>query len=128
MNFFKKLFSRGESFVPTPKQTIPGLEPIIVQAIENLFPNIEHQKQAFEYAVKLRKGGSQTKYVLALLFYSHGNVKNLIGPEAPEWRSNHFWVDEIDPIFRNMKAAEKWVTSITKRVQYRSTNQAKSKH
>jgi hypothetical protein len=128
MNFFKKLFSRGESFVPTPKQTIPGLEPIIVQAIENLYPNIEHQKQAFEYAVKLRKGGSQTKYVLALLFYSQGNVKNLIGPESAEWHSNHFWFDEIAPIFRNMKAAEKWVTSITKRVQFRSTNQAKSKH
>lgn len=128
MNFFKKLFSRAESFVPTPQQTIPGLEPIIVQAIENLYPNLEHQKQAFEYALKLRKGGSQTRYVLALLFYSQGNVKKLIGPEATEWRSNHFWIDEIDPIFRNMKAAEKWVTSITKRSQFRSKKQAKSKH
>ena len=114
MNIFKKLFSKGESFVPTPKQTVPGLEPIVVQAIENLYPKIEHQKQAFEYALKLRKGGTQTKYVLALLFYSQRNVKNLVGPGSAEWTSLHFWHDDIDPIFRNMKAAEKWVMSITK--------------
>jgi len=114
MSFFKNLFSKGESFIPTPSQSISGIEPIVVQAIENLYPDVEDQKQAFEYALKLRKHGSQTKYVLALLFYSKGNVKNLVGPGSDEWVSIHFWHDEIEPIFRNMKAAEKWVMSITK--------------
>lgn len=29
----------GEFFIPTPTHDIPGLEPIIVQAIENLYPD-----------------------------------------------------------------------------------------
>lgn len=115
MNILKKLFGKRDSFVPTPKQIVPGLEPIVVQAIENLFPNVEHQKQAFEYALNLRQHGSKTKYVLALLFYSQGNVRNLVGPGSDEWSSLHFWTDEIEPIFRNMKAAEKWVMSLTLR-------------
>ena len=48
MSFFKNLFSKGEPkgdpFIATPTQSIPGLEPIVVQAIENLYPDEEDQK------------------------------------------------------------------------------------
>lgn len=64
MSFFKNLFGKGESegeaFVPTPTQSIPGVEPIVVQAIENLFPNTEDQKKAFSYALEYK--GSQIQY------------------------------------------------------------------
>lgn len=44
MGFLKSLFGKkeeleGEPFLPTPTQAVPGLEPIIVQAIENLYPD-----------------------------------------------------------------------------------------
>jgi len=32
MRFIKKLFSTEEPFVPTPSQSIPGLDPMVVQA------------------------------------------------------------------------------------------------
>ena len=46
MDFFKKLFGKDEKFVPTPNQQVTGIPPIVVQAIENLFPNIDSQKYA----------------------------------------------------------------------------------
>ncbi len=48
MNFFKKIFSAKDQFVPTPKQDIPGIEPIIVHTVEILFPNTEDQKELFK--------------------------------------------------------------------------------
>lgn len=120
MNFFKNLFIKRESFVPTPTQTVPGLEPIVVQAIENLYPNIEDQRQVFEYSLKYekRKKGN-TRILLALLSYTKGHdnkghIELLVDLDAGLLSSYHFMMDEIEPIFSNMKAAEKWVESITK--------------
>jgi hypothetical protein len=117
MSFFKNLFSKDEPFVPTPSQTVPGLEPIVVQAIENLYPNIEDQKRVFEYSLKFKevKKDWQTRYLLALLAYSKGKTENLVdlAPNGP-LSSIHFLHDDLEPIFPNMKAAEKWVKSISK--------------
>jgi hypothetical protein len=107
MSFFKNLFSKSEPFVPTPTQTVPGLEPIVVQAVENLYPNTEDQKQAFTYLLKQSKD-CDTLLLLALLSYSK-TAKRFEEP-API-HDYHFLVDFS---FRNMKAAEKWVKSITK--------------
>ena len=107
MSFLKKLFSKEEPFVPTPTQSVSGLEPIVVQAVENLYPNTEDQKQAFTYLLKYSKK-CDTLMLLALLSYSK-KAKRFEYP-API-HDFHFLVDFS---FRNKKAAEKWVKSITK--------------
>ena len=118
MGFLKNLFGRGEPegepFIPTPTQTIPGLEPIIVQAIENLYPGQEDQKQVFQWALNYKKSmrREDTKGILAMLAYSEGNIKNLPGPDI--WLDGHFRGEMTDPIFPKMKHAEEWVKSITK--------------
>src|SRR5215510_10308927 len=115
MGFFKKLFSKEESFVPTPTQQVPGLEPLVVQAIENLFPNVEDQKQAFDYSLKYTEGKKRnTLLLLCLLSYSKGKIEKLVDLNSPLLHDMHFMVDEIQPIFPNMKAAEDWVKSTTK--------------
>ena len=117
MNFFKKLFSKSEPFVPTPTQTVSGLEPIVVQAIENLYPDVQDQKQVFEYSLRFKevRKGWQTRYLLALLAYSKGKTENLVSLDSSGPLSSlHFLHDDLEPIFPNMKAAEKWVKSITK--------------
>ncbi len=38
-----------------PTQNIPGIEPIVVQAIEKLFPNIDDQKYAFNYVLAVKE-------------------------------------------------------------------------
>jgi hypothetical protein len=119
MGFLKNLFNKGESFVPTPTQSIPGLEPIVVQAIENLFPDTEDQKKAFtyaldfkgsEYAVK-RFGTSKNNLhaLLALLAMSNGKIGKL-----PDWSDPLLSSREIFDTFLTMKKAEAWVKSITK--------------
>src|SRR6266540_6496642 len=68
MGFFKNLFSKEEPFVPTPTQDVPGLDPLVVQAIENLFPDTEIQKQALDFSLKFldtKKGN--TVSLLAML-------------------------------------------------------------
>ena len=115
MGFLKNLFSKGESFVPTPTQSVPGLEPIVVQAIENFFPNIDDQALAFTYVLELEKKGRtfrDPRLLLALLSYSGGKIESL--KSAASQTHPHFWIDEIEPIFPKMKAAEEWVKSITK--------------
>ena len=113
MSFFKNLFSRGESFVPTPTQEVPGIPPIVVQAIENLFLNIDDQKTAFKCILELKeRGKNDPKLLLAVLSYSKGNVERLQAEALPA--HPHFWWDEIDPIFPKMRNAEEWVKSITK--------------
>ena len=115
MSFFKTLFSKEEPFVPTPTQQIPGLEPIVVQAIENLYSNIEDRKQAFEYSLKYKEGKKgDILTLLALLSYSGGKIEKLVDLNSPLLRDMHFMVDEIKPIFSNMKTAENWVKSTTK--------------
>ena len=60
MGFLKSLFGNkeepdGETFIPTPTQDVPGLEPIIVQAIDNSYPDEEQQKKVFEYALEYKR-------------------------------------------------------------------------
>ena len=116
MSFFKNLFRKGESFVPTPTQSIPGLEPIVVQAIENLFPDVEDQKKAFTYALEFK--GSElvgdknsTRKLLAMLADTNGKIESL--PKPTVWSIPQFHFD-LGDIFPRMKDAEAWVKSITK--------------
>ncbi len=118
MSFFKNLFGRGEPegepFIASPTQSVPGLEPIVVQAIENLFPDVEDQKQVFQWALNYKKElkREDTKGILAMLAYSEGNIKKLPGPDI--WLDGHFRGEMTDPIFPKMRHAEEWVKSITK--------------
>ena len=119
MGFFKKLFSRGESFVPTPTQTVPGLDPIIVQAIENLYPNPEAQKQVFDYCLNYKEkfkdhGHGENLALLAVLKLSEGKIERLIDLNSPYVDQYQYWFEEIYPVLPNKKAAEQWVKSITK--------------
>jgi len=116
MGFFKNLFNKGEpkgeAFVPTPTQSVPGLEPIVVQAIENLFPNTDDQKKAFSYALEYNGSKySTTLKLLAILADSKGNVESLYAPGL--WADGRFNVDLSDT-FSKMKDAEAWVKSMTK--------------
>ena len=124
MNFFKKLFSKEkpneepyDPYIPTPTQQIPGLEPIVVQAIESLYPNGVDQKQAFEYSIRYinyQTSSDNLVLLLALLSYSNGKIEKLLATEPEAIRNYQFMLDNIAPRFPNMTAAEKWVKSITK--------------
>jgi len=120
MSFFKNLFSKGETFTPTPTQSFPGVEPIVVQAIENFFPNIEDQQKAFQYALKYKdRNKGNTRILLALLAYTkgydnNGHVEVLVDLDSGLLGNFHFMRDQIEPIFPNMKVAQEWVKSITK--------------
>ena len=117
MDFFRKLFSKGELFIPTPTQEVSGIPPIVVQAIENLFPNIDHQTIAFMYVRELKESGRafrDAKLFLALLAYSDGEIQKLRLAVSNMRCSAHFRWEEIDPIFPKMRNAEEWVKSITK--------------
>jgi hypothetical protein len=137
MNFFKKLFNKEkpqeesnepyvpapareesyEPYVPTPTQQIRGLAPIVVQAIESLYPNGVDQKQAFEYSIRYinyQTSSDNLVLLLALLSYSNGKIEKLLATEPDAIRNYQFMLDNVAPRFPNMKAAEKWVKSITK--------------
>ncbi len=108
MGFFKKLFNKEESFVPTPTQDVPGLDPLVVQAIENLFPDTEIQKQALDFSLKFldtKKGN--TVSLLAMLKMGVLDIDN------PLLDNGRFWMDAMHDI-PDMKSAKKWVKSITK--------------
>jgi len=116
MSFFKNLFRKREPFVPSPTQTIPGLEPIVVQAIENLFPDAEDQKKAFKWALDFKEKekitpniGDSPHIILALLSWSEGKVGKL-----PDKSSPYLFMRDIYETFSSMKKAEEWVKSITK--------------
>ena len=118
MNFFKNLFSKtekSEPFVPTPTQTIPGLEPIVVYVIEILFPNIDDQKKVFDYSIKFkeRKIGDDVM-LLAVLALSKGKIESLTDLDAPYINNSKFWLDITVPDFSSMKSAQKWVKSLTR--------------
>ena len=109
MSFIKKLFSREEPFVPTPSQSIHGLDPMVVQAIEILYPDPDFQKQAIDFSLKFlkdKKGG--TLNLLAAL------SMGIMDIDAPELSNGKFWLDVMYPDFANMKSATKWLKSITK--------------
>ncbi len=111
MNFFKKLSSNNTA---TPIKNIPGIEPIVVQAVESLFLDVNTQKSTFECILEFkqdRKGVADLKTLLALLKYSKGDLE-LFRKSA--WQSHpHFWMDEISHIFLTMEDAEKWVKSLS---------------
>lgn len=113
MSFFKNFFgdrkSKDESFVPAPTQTIPGLEPIVVHAVENLYPNIEEQKHAFTFLLQHTEGYD----VLDQLSLVRMGIKNLekIMKENPSLTIRYAIYSEGG--FTNIKAATKWGKSIT---------------
>ena len=117
MGFFKSLFGKkdepkGQPFVPAPSQNIPGLEPIVVQAIENLYPDVEDQQRAFKYSLEYK--GTEyatTLKLLAILADSKGKIEQLYSPTV--WSDGRFNV-ELSDTFAKMKDAEAWVKSITK--------------
>ncbi len=111
MGFFKNLFGKNE------KTAGSKLEPIIMQAIESLFPNEADQKQAIEYSIRYRNYQTSSDahlLLLGLLSYSNGNIEKLLATEREAIRNYQFMIDEIGPRFPDMKAAEAWVKSITK--------------
>jgi len=107
MGFFKKLFNTEEQFVPTPTQDVPGLDPLVVHAIENLFPDTEVQKQALDFSLKfLQTKKSNTVSLLAMLKMGILDIDN------PLLVNGRFWMDAMHDI-PDMKSAKKWVESIT---------------
>jgi hypothetical protein len=109
VQFIKKLFNTEEPFVPTPTQSIPGLDPMVVQAIEILYPDPDFQKQAIDFSLKYLKGEKGVSLNL-LAALSVG----IIDINAPELNNGKFWLDIMYPDFANMKSAKKWLKSITK--------------
>ena len=113
MCFFKNLFggrnTREEPFIPTPTQTIPGLEPIVVHAVEHLYASIEEQKHAFAFLLE----HAEEHDVLDQLSLVRMGIKNLekIMKENPSLTIRYAIYTERG--FTNMKAATKWVKSIT---------------
>ena len=115
MDFFKKFFGTAETFVPTPNQQVTGIPPIVVQAIENLFPNRDSQKYVFDYVLQVKEKGKtyhDPRLLLAIIFYSKGGIRKL--PDMKAVGDYYFIMDEIQHIFPKMKDAEEWVKSITK--------------
>ena len=123
MSFLKSLFgkkgeSEGEPFIPSPTQEVPGLDPIVVQAVENLYTDVEQQKKVFEYAINYTRTYKEkikrddTKGLLAILAYSNGRIESL--PDPSLWFFGRSRIEEIDNMFPKMKNAEEWVKSITK--------------
>lgn len=98
----------------TQANNISGIEPIVVQAVESLFPEPNTQKSTFECILEFKKdrtGIADLKTILALLKYSRGYLE-LFRKSA--WQSHpHFWMDEISPIFHTIEDAEKWVKSLS---------------
>ena len=113
MSFFRNLFggkdSKEESFVPTPTQAVPGLEPIVVHAVEHLYPSIEDQKHAFTFLLEHTK----EKDVLDQLSLVKMGIRNLekIIKENPSLTIRYAIYSENG--FTNMKTATNWVKSIT---------------
>jgi hypothetical protein len=126
MSFFKKLFSKGEPaentepFIPTPSQQVPGLEPIVVQVIETLYPNVEDHKKVFEYSLKFYQVSDFNKKglmlaLLSVLCYSNGKIEDLIDLDSPHLSVLTYRIlVDTSCNFSDIKAAEKWVKSITK--------------
>jgi hypothetical protein len=123
MSFLKKLFGKENAkedlFVPTVTQSVPGLEPIIVQAVENLFPNKSDQKVILE-GLQEKIKNANTLIVLALLSMTKADDLNLsreyvlgtLSKPVIGSNTNYFIMRDCD--FKDMKGAEKWVKSITK--------------
>ena len=116
MSFFKNLFGKSKDATSISKQEEPELEPIALQAIENLFPNEVDQKKAIGYSIRYKKyqKADTLRLLLSLLHYSNGNIEKLLATEKDAIRNYQFMLDEIAPRFQDLKAAEDWVKSMTK--------------
>ena len=114
MSFFKNMFAdrnaKEEPFNPTPTQTIPGLEPIVIYAVEHLYPSIEEQKNAFAF---LLEHAEEHHNVLDQLSLVRMGIKNLekIMKENPSLTIRYAIYSERG--FTSIKAATKWVKSTT---------------
>lgn len=112
MSFFKNLFGNAnlkeESFIPAPAQTISGLEPIVVYAVEHLYPSVEEQEYTFAYLLKHTEE-NDTLGQLTLLRVGIKNLENLMEKD-PSLTIRYAIYSERFP---NRKAAIKWVKSIT---------------
>ena len=109
MSVFKKLFNKKEPFLHTPNQEVPGLDPLVVHAIENLFPNTEVQNQAFEFSLQFLES-KKGDILMLLAALSMG----IIDIDSPNLNDGRFWMEAVHPNFSNMKAAQRWVKSRTK--------------
>ena len=117
MGFFKKMFSKGEPFIPTPTQQVPGLDPIVVQAVENLFPDRAEQIEVFQDLLEKSKT-AETYILLSLLEICGKNIDSYRAymkmPYMTPFGKHSEYPIYRDGGFSNMKQAEKWVKSITK--------------
>lgn len=123
MSMLQKLFGKGkpkeEAFIPTPTQHIPGLDPLIVQAVENLFPDKNVQEAFFEGLQKYLQNAN-TLIVLALLSMTKADdviaskkyVLGTLSTPVLGTTTRYFIMRDCD--FHDMKGAETWVRSITK--------------
>jgi hypothetical protein len=110
MSFFKNLFgnanSKDEPFVPA--QTISGVDPIVVYAVERLCPGMEEQKYTFAYLLSHTEE-NDTLSQLTLLRIGIKNLENIL-EKNPSLTIRYAIYSERFP---NRKAARKWVKSIT---------------
>ena len=113
MGFFKNLIGKDETFTPTPTQNIPGLEPIVVQVIEILFPDPGNQKQVFIYALKFKEYYNEYSdlNLLGAIASSDGEPKYLQNLDSDVFQNGRFWADiSIDyPQFNSTKSLQKWI-------------------
>ena len=128
MSFFKRLFGKSKDAASTSKQVeveanpiltqvdASELEPVVIQAIESLFPNEADQKRAIGFSIRYKKyqKADTLRLLLSLLAYSDGKIDRLLATEQDAIRSYQFMLDEIAPRFPDLKTAEDWVGSITK--------------
>jgi hypothetical protein len=121
MSFFKSLFAKvkpkEDPSIPAPTQNVPGLDPMIVLAIENLFPNEEVQKEFFD-GIQRYIQNANTLIVLALLsmtkaddvYASKEYVLGTLSKPVIGTNTHYFIMRDCD--FRDMTGATKWVKSI----------------
>ena len=114
MSFFKNLFGKDEPFVPTPTQEVPGLDPLVVQVAETLFPNPEDQRVVFRDLLAANEDpfNNLVTIQLNILFYSDGKID--------EFSHMVIKIKDLDPHrdiwpFKKVKA---WAVNVIKAGRY----------
>ena len=114
MSFFKKLFGKEEPFVPTPTQEVPGLDPLVVQVAETLFPNPEGQRVVFRdlLAAKEVPFHNLVTVQLNLLFYSDGEIN--------QFSHMAIKMEDLDPHrdIWSFKKVQAWAVNVIKAGRY----------
>ena len=114
MSFLKNLFGKEEPFVPVPTQEIPGLEPLVVQVAETIFPNPEDQQVVFRdlLAAKADSMHDLVTIRLNILFYSDGKID--------EFSRMVIKIKDLDPIrdIWSFKDVKKWAVNVIKAGRY----------